>query len=399
MSLVEAVPVPSSSRALTIAAHAAFVPIGFVTVILGPMLPALSERWSLNYAQGARLFTVQLLASTVAVALSGVLVSLWGFRFTIVAGLLAMAAGIGALPFCSHLAGLLCIASYGFGSGLATPAANIVVAEVNPDRRSAALNRLNFSWSLGAVACPFLAATAMAIHWTQFLLVAISTFLFLVAVGIATIPFEGMQSPVEGRGKKLNSVRSFWRQTRFLMLAGIFFLYIGTEVGFGGWITTTVGSLPNSPKMLAVALPSFFYGALTVGRGVASLFLKHVGEIKLARAGLLIAVAGMAGMIAAHDLVTVVLTVIVAGFGLAAVYPIAIWLLSEEFADAASQAGSVMFTLANLGGACLPWLVGNFSKQFGNPKAGLAIPLVSALLMYALYQANWKCLRVEASPG
>src|ERR1700704_2440921 len=88
-------PRTESSRALTLVANAAFVPIGVVTVLLGPMLPALSARWSLNYSQAGSLFTAQFLASTVAVAVSGLLVSRWGFRFALKAGLLVMAAGGG----------------------------------------------------------------------------------------------------------------------------------------------------------------------------------------------------------------------------------------------------------------------------------------------------------------
>ena len=48
--------------------------------------------------------------------------------------------------------------------GLAVPAANLLVAEVNPGRRSATLNLLNFCWSAGAVACPFLVAAAAKSH-------------------------------------------------------------------------------------------------------------------------------------------------------------------------------------------------------------------------------------------
>ena len=64
---------PTSARALTYVSYISFIPIGFATVLLGPMLPALSARWSLNYAQAGALFNAQYLASTCAVACSGVL--------------------------------------------------------------------------------------------------------------------------------------------------------------------------------------------------------------------------------------------------------------------------------------------------------------------------------------
>jgi fucose permease len=53
-----------SAKALTFAAYASFVPIGVATVLLGPMLPILSARWSLNYSQAGALINVQYVAST-----------------------------------------------------------------------------------------------------------------------------------------------------------------------------------------------------------------------------------------------------------------------------------------------------------------------------------------------
>jgi FHS family glucose/mannose:H+ symporter-like MFS transporter len=387
MPLLKTSPALNPARALTVAAHAAFVPIGIVTVLLGPMLPMLSVRWSLNYAQGGRLFTIQLLAATVAVALSGFAVSRLGFRITINIGLFAMAAGVGLLPFCSYHPGLLCIASYGFGSGLAVPAANLAVAEVNPDRRGVALNLLNFSWSLGAVVCPFLIAAAEMAHKAMLLLVAVSLFLLIVLAGIAVIPFEGVDSSPTA-GSETLSLSRYWAKTPFLILGGIFFLYIGTELGFGGWITTSARSIRSLSSALAIVIPSFFYGALTVGRWAAALVLRQVQEIRLARIGLLLACAGMTGMIWSRGPVSVVLSVIVAGLGLSAVYPIAISLVSAQFGPAASKAGSILFTLSHLGGACLPWFVGYFSKLFANPKVGITVPIISAMLMYMLYRAQ-----------
>jgi fucose permease len=360
------------------------------------MLPALSLRWSLNYAQAGRLFTVQLLASTLAVAVSGVVVSLWGYRLAICAGLFVMAVGVAALPFSSYLLGLMCIAFYGFGAGLAVPAANIAVAEVNPQRRSAALSLLNFFWSLGAVACPFLVAIATKIHRTQLFLILVSAVLLAVMVGIAAIPTDEIvrvERVGSGNGSSLR-----WGQRSSLILVGLFFLYIGTEVGFGGWITTYAKALDTMPPSLAVMSPSFFYAALTLGRWVAPLLLRRIVDTKLARAGIVTACAGMAGMIESHFASGVIISAIVAGFGLSAVYPIAMSLLSQACGAAASRVGSVMFTLSMLGGACLPWLVGYFSKHFGSPRVGLVVPLISAILMYFLY-LSWNLGPVEKSEG
>ena len=48
-----------------------------------------------------------------------------------------------------------------------------------------------------------------------------------------------------------------------------------------------------------------------------------------------------------------------------------------------------MFTVANFGGASLPWLVGYASTLFGNLRFGLGVPLGAGILMYFFYLAKW----------
>jgi len=389
MSIVQIPQSPNSSRPLTVAANAAFVPIGVVTVLLGPLLPALSAKWSLNYTQAGSLFTVQFLASTVGVALSGLCVSRWGFRFAIKIGLLGMAAGVAMLPYGSRILGMLCIALYGLGLGLAIPAANLLVADVNPSRRSAALNRLNFCWSAGAVACPFLVAAAARSGRLPLLLAGFAAVLFLVCLGIAAMPAHIVE-PHAARADNAKSIaRIDWRSVSVPLFAALFFLYVGVENSVGGWIASYAKTFGTGPFDLALMSPSFFYTSLMIGRWLASLLLHRIEDVTLARAGLLTACAGMAWQLLSHALPNMLVGASIAGFGLAAVYPITISLLSQEFGATASRVSSVMFTMANFGGAFMPWLLGYSSSRFGSLRAGMLVPLIAAGSMCVLFLVNW----------
>lgn len=394
MSTTQPHPATVSTRALAWSAYASFVPTGMVTVLLAPLLPILSTRWSLDYSTAGALFPAQFMASTVAVALSGAMVSRWGFRVAIKSGLVLMGTSVALLLAGSKIQGIICIAGYGAGYGITVPAANLLVSEVNPVGRSAALNTLNFCWSLGAVLCPFLVAAADKSHHIGLLLAFIAGMALVIALGIALMP----SSIVEPAGSRMsgNAISVSWSDPMVFVIAAMFCVYVGTETAFGGWVASYAKSLGTLSLPIALLMPSCFYGCLMIGRWLAPLVLRAVDEIHLAKAGVLTACAGMMWLLFSHSLLTVAGSACLAGLGLSSVYPITISLLSREFGSAAARVGSVAFTVANLGGSALPWLVGVSSQQLGSLKAGMAVPLLGAVGMLILYQRKWKPLSQTA---
>jgi len=73
----------SLNQRLVLAGQVAFFPTGILSTLLGPMLPILIARWTLNDTQAGNLFLVQFLAMMVGVQLSGVMLargdSAWRF--------------------------------------------------------------------------------------------------------------------------------------------------------------------------------------------------------------------------------------------------------------------------------------------------------------------------------
>lgn len=320
-----------------------------------------------------------------------------------------MAGAVVVLPLGSRLVGCICVAVYGFGFGVSIPAANLLVAEVNPERQSAALNLLNFSWSVGAVACPFLVAAAIRMKKLPLFLGLLGACMLVVVLGIGATISRIAEPAAEDRKQALTTddgppsglqkLRSFFNLCRtdyfFQVLCALFFLYVGLENAVGGWVASYAKSLNSAPAALAVMTPSFFYAALMLGRWLAPLFLRTIEDFKLARAGILLACLGVVGLVSTSTLPGIMVSAAVTGFGLSSVYPTTVALLSRQFGAAASRVGSTMFVMASLGGASLPWLVGYCSTLFGAVRAGLLVPLVAAALMLALYFAKWKPYAIE----
>ena len=295
------------------------------------------------------------------------------------------------------LFGVLSIGAYGAGLGISVPAANLLVAAANSERRSSALNILNFFWSMGAVACPSLVAAAEKSGRIPLFLRSVALFAVLVAIGIGLMRGNVAEPTSGSTGTAVSAIiRS--RLRPFLMLGVLFFLYVGVENGFGQWMASYVKSLGSMTLAIALATPSFFYFSLMIGRWIAPALLRVLDDVKLAQCGLLLACAGMAGLIFSRGLPAVAGSAIAAGLGLSSVYPITISLLSREFSS--SKIGSVMFVLSNIGGGLLPWIVGVSSTRFGALKAGLYVPLLGCLMMYLFYLRHWPSLDpVAYDPG
>jgi MFS transporter, FHS family, glucose/mannose:H+ symporter len=382
------IPTPVSVRTPsgTMLVHAAFVLTGVMTTLLGPMLPIFSGRWTLSDSQAGYLFTAQFATSILGVALSSLMVRRYGYRLTLVFGLGFMAVGAGALARASWVVGLASVCVYGFGLGLTIPTANLLIAKLHPDRRAAALNLLNFSWGIGAVGCPFVVAALQRSQRTSLLLFGMTVCLGLVATSLGCI-----RMPADTKGnstKDLSLDKKIWTNRLVPILGALFFIYVGTESSIGGWVASYARRIDTGSGTFWALTPSFFWGALLLGRALAPIVLRRLRETTLASAGLVLASLGVFVLLIANTMALVVAGASLAGFGLASVFPINIALLSQWFGEMASHVGPMMFALSSFGGATVPWLVGALSSRFGSLRVGLTVPLLGSVVMLFLYLKN-----------
>jgi fucose permease len=172
------------------------------------------------------------------------------------------------------------------------------------------------------------------------------------------------------------------------VIAALFFVYVGTETCMGGWIAAYAHRLDSGSRAFWAVTPSFFWGALLLGRFVAPLALRHVREIRLAAAGVALAAFGILVVLAAKTIGFVILGASVAGLGLASIYPINVSMLSHWFGEMSTRVSGIVFALGSLGGAILPWLVGVLSTRFASLRVGFIVPGLGAVAMLAFYLAN-----------
>ncbi|HZR57218.1 MAG TPA: MFS transporter [Terriglobales bacterium] len=387
---------PKSSVKGTVFVHLDFVLTGVVMTLLGPMLPMLSRRWALNDTQAGYLFIGQWATSILGMLLSGVFVERYGSRITLIVGLMLMAFGMAGLGYGGWVLGFISVCIFGAGTGVTTPTANLLIAKSNPLKSAAALNLLNSSWGVGAMACPFIVAAAQRSQRASYFLYGMAAALALLAISLLSIRFtvDGDRSLV----KRLpHADVSVWKNRLVPAIAVLFFTYVGIETSIGGWVALYARRIDPSASTLWAITPSFFWGALLIGRALAPLALTRLRDINLATFGVGLAAAGIIVLLAAKTITVIMVGASIAGLGLASVFPINVSLLSHWFGEAATPVSGTIFSIGNLGGAVIPWMVGFISTHF-SLRFGFVTPLIGAVGMLAFYLTSEKRQR-EATPA
>jgi FHS family glucose/mannose:H+ symporter-like MFS transporter len=376
-----AVVIPRQTAA-TAVIHGGFVVAGVVTTFLGPILPVLMARWTLSDERAGAFFTAQFACSMAGAGFSSAFIPRRGYRPTLILGFLCLALGTAGLGLGSAAFGLSATGVFGFGLGLVLPGSNLWVAEVSESHRAAALSLLNFSWGIGAVASSPLVLLAQKHRIIPALLFGIAGSAGLVAMFLLTMNIEPRKRKAEIAAMPLPMQNA--GTTTAVVLAGLFFLYVGVESSVSGWAATHAKRMEISPGNLWALTPMFFWGALLLGRALAPAVLARLSEIVLVSTGLILAASGIGILLQAKSLWGAEVGVAAAGLGLAGVYPVFISWLVKYYGQAARQIGGIMFAMAGLGGATIPWLVGLISTRVGSLRVGLFVPLLACLAMLSL---------------
>jgi FHS family glucose/mannose:H+ symporter-like MFS transporter len=370
----------SSGRALL---FTGFVVTGFVTTVLGPVLPWLTARWSLTDAAAGALFTIQFTGSIVAGALSGLIVARIGSSRTLATGYALMATGLAGLALGEREVGTLAIGVAGVGLGFVVPTTNLLVARLTPEHAAAALGAVNFCWGIGAATWPVVVARFNPAPGVPIALLFVSTLLLLVAARMAAarFPAHALHETASPAAQP-----SPWRRVTILGLC--IALYSGVESAFGGWIAEYTRRLTAdvSTSTQWETAAAAFWGGLAAGRGLVATGLARRFENAALFTGLALVGAAIATLLVVSGTVSglspVVAVAVTCGLGLAPSFPVTMAALSREMPPRVAQP---MVALGSLGAATVPWLVGAISSRTGSLSSGLSALLVLLAVLVVLH--------------
>lgn len=365
----------SLKRSQTNAFFVSFIALGLAFSSLGPTLPSLANNTGSTLSQISILFTVQSLGLLAGNFISGRLFDrrpAFPFLATVVLLTAAMLALIPLMTSLGLLATLLFI--MGLATGSIDVGGNTMLVWLHGNQAGPRMNALHFFFGVGALLAPIFVAQAIGltggVTWAYWLLALL--------VLPAAVLFLRLPSPVApARIAQARSERIPWLPVGLMIAA--FFLFVGAEVSFGGWIYTYALSLGLVTVTSGGYLTSVFWGALTLGR---LLTIPIAGRVR-PRYLLLADVLGGAASLSLLLLLPGVgwaLWVAAFGFGLsmANVYPTLV-LLGQRHLHMTAAITSLFMVGGSLGSMAIPWLIGQRFETTG-PQVTMMVLLAAVIL-------------------
>jgi MFS transporter, FHS family, Na+ dependent glucose transporter 1 len=338
-----------------------FVGLGLTTGIIGPALPTLAANTGSDIAQIGLLFLARAVGDIGGSYLGGKLYDRFSSRAIMPIGLGGLAVVLALIPHLSLL-WLLLLASalMGLAGTLVNVGGNATTVWLYGPRSGGPLNGIHFSFALGAFLAPIIFAQSL-------LRGGGATAAFLLLALFATIPLLWLwRLPAVPIPPAPSAAETPPPNRAFVALAClIFFLFIGAELAFGGWLYTYALALGVATETSAAYLTSAFYGAVMVGRLAAVWLANRLRPRTILLSDLLLALVS-AGLIwlRPFDSAALWLGVIGLGLGIASIFS-AMLSLAQRRIRVTGQFTSWLFMSAALGATLFPWLMGQLFTAVG----------------------------------
>ncbi len=384
------------ARKLRIAAayYATYVLLGLMLTSIGPSLDALRAQSGSTTEAIALLFTASSLGYIAGSLLAGRLYARIPGNRVLPAALLILALLTLTVPWLGSLGLLVLVFGLiGVPLGVMDVGGNTLIVWLYRADVPPYMNALHLFFGVGAFLGPlvfdrFAVATGNAA--TTFWLFA--ALMLPVALWLTRLPSP--ESP--GEARTTADGRSVLRRHAWLvgLIAVFFFMHMGGEMAFGGWIFTYADEATGS-ETTARLVNAVFWGGLVVGRVIAIPLALRLSPKAMLQLDLVGAVASLAILILLPDS-TPALWIGTTGFGLAVASMIpSSFNLAERHMPIASGVSSIFLVGGSLGSMTLPWLVGQLFGPYGR----LSVVYVTAAAMLAAWLVLALIVRVRRRPA
>lgn len=366
----------------TTAYYLAFIILGLTTAASGPSLLKLAEHTTSELDMISLIFVFSSLGYLVGSFLGGRAYDRFSSHRLMSITLLIMGVTCIFIPISRSLEILLfAMLLNGFAAGILDVGCNTLLVWTHGEKAGPFLNGLHFFFGVGSLTAPLMFAQVLLgtgdIHWLYWSFAIVCTPI-MIWLWFLPEPRHGVTDEIRSASFSMLPV---------LVMALLFFLYVGLELGFGNWIYTYSFTLGLESDITAARLTSAFWGSFTFGRLLAvwiSTRLRSKTILFMDIVGCAISIVII--MLWKDSSLALRVGTIGLGISMASIFPTFIMLAGERMQITGTITGWFLVG-SGAGSMLLPWLIGQVFVLTG-PQAMttvLLIALVSLLLVLLLF--------------
>jgi fucose permease len=346
---------------------------GVTLTTLGAVLPPLIARYGLEKADAGSLLALVSLGILASSLVFGPLVDRYGYRLALVAGAVGVGLGLAAIAWATSEGTLRpAMLAFGFGGGLLNGATNALVADITPEGRGKGLALLGVFFGIGAFGVPLV--LGLLVRWMTYTTI-VGALALLVLAPLMEFAVVRFPPPKQAQGFPLGRVSALLGDTTLLLVGLLLFLQSGMEITVGGWSAQYVREVLKLSEQWSILVLSLFWVGMVAARLVLARVLATWQAAAVYPVFLAVALAGAVMLLAVPNAMFAAAGLFVAGFGLAAAYPILLGLLGGLYQDLTGTAFSAVFVMALVGGSALPYLAGVLGDWRGLRVSMALVPL------------------------
>ena len=358
--------------------------IGMLSGALGPLLPQLAAQLGVRVETLGSMFTALFVGALATQFAGGWLNERVGLRNMAMIGTALLTAGIVGIAISPMLPlVLVCACIAGAGQGALDISTNVLIAAVfAKEKVVSAVNVLHFAFGAGAVVAPVVASASLQ-QWSTpmpalWLAAAFGAGNLLLGARVLMNPSAAQPASGESTGNGL------YRRPELWSLGVLMFLYVGIEIGLGGWTTVYMARTTTMAAGSIAVVVSGYWLALTAGRLFGAALGARISSGALALVSVVGSCVGAVLLLASSgNIVWTIAGVLVMGVSFGPIFPTVVVVATEMFRSAPSRAVSVVISMSSIGGMLLPPLQGILLERI-SPLASILQVTLCAFIMLAL---------------
>ncbi len=336
---------------------------GLLVLMTSAILIYLIADYGIAYDQGGLLLSVQAVGNLLSNFLSSILANFIGRKKTLLAASVLFAVGFGTVALLPPLP-LLYAALFvtGLGWGTANNMINFLVTRAT-DGDSGKIAAVHTCYSIGAFIAPLLTSLSVQLGfgWRPAVaLIAVLSALMFPLVLIMPIT----ESTAGSDGVKKKQTFGFLKQWKYYLFMLILFTYVGSEVGFSGWLVSYLTTIRDIPEAQAQSLLSVLWVFMIFGRIAAAVFGSRVRKAPLLMIEAIGCTISAVLLLTSESAVLLTVAVVLMGMSLSAFYGMAIANASYLISESVFASG-LLLSFGGLGATALPYIAGAIANNYG----------------------------------